>query len=880
MASITDVPEHRIRPIYDALDSGSPRQALGLCQKALKKQPNGLILKSLQALALDRLGREDEALEICDEVKKAGPTDEAVLQGVMMVWRGCGKHKEIIEAYDTAFTKQPRNEELGNHFFMALVRAGGEYARMQQTAMKLQKQFKSPRYLFWTIMTIWLQAKQTTDEQKKKLLTTLAERMIVKAGEEGKMTDYESLLLYLDILTTQGKHAEALSLLLSPLGKLCKLPVDHSRHLITLHAQLHHWSEAISLSRDILRSNPDDWIAWESYITGVVNTGEDGRAFVREIQEQVVRDEGRVRGPWLAGLELEKRLTSMKNKQNGEEAIGINRGGEAGVTPEMIIDFYTRFNGLTSCYDDLRPYLDLPPHHQSQVIQHFTSLISPNEITVKTLRPALNAEKILFYYSTLAALDEQAAMTNIKRYMEKYKETIPLGEGQDPRSLHPGDDYVMLAAYTLLYLQQQTNETTTRQPIYQQHHLLSTLLTLELALHFSPSAHPLKLLLFPLYTTLAVSPRLLSLANSLSIKQIQHDTLSYLSTDHLESTSTSLDALRAFYTTTGIYESNHRETPEMKAMCWKWGTWSQVDGFDAFEARLEKSLQRVVTKTQIERVRALDCFGDVEGLTHVLGDSSAGDETAWSDNRDVDVMVKLADMNAGELVFGKNAYPRERKGWLMLHGCMRDVLLLLCDHEASRIHTEEVMGKLNAVETEGKEMGCDEDETYVARFLATVLRIVMTDQQNTSDEKEQKITKLFNDIDDRIRTTVQPSPLNTFTHLTHTLELLHILHLLCSNIHARTNPNPPKAKSKSKSKSATPHHHPYRAKTTTALQALLNRLDSLPREMEVSVEVPQWLKGFEKMGRVKADVETWIRDAWGARVREVKEWVEKALKAV
>ncbi|CAG8777469.1 1151_t:CDS:2, partial [Dentiscutata heterogama] len=81
---------------------------------------------------------------------------EPILQALTMVYRSLGKHDEIVKLYDNATRKNPNSEELSNHWFMAMVR-NSDFKGQQQVALKLHKNFKSNKYLFWAIMSLVLQ---------------------------------------------------------------------------------------------------------------------------------------------------------------------------------------------------------------------------------------------------------------------------------------------------------------------------------------------------------------------------------------------------------------------------------------------------------------------------------------------------------------------------------------------------------------------------------------------------------------------------------------------------------------------------------------------------------------------------------------------------
>jgi N-terminal acetyltransferase B complex non-catalytic subunit len=121
-----------------------------------------------------------------------------------------------------------------------------------------------------------------------------------------------------------------------------------------------------------------------------------------------------------------------------------------------------------------------------------------------------------------------------------------------------------------------------------------------------------KLLLIRLYFEIGAIQRSLDLADSLDIKQVQCDTLSYLFTSDLECFGGISSAYRRFKLVLVIYERNLSETPEMILQAFKFGTFSKIPEFLNFKKQLDHSVQRAVTNRQIFR-------------NHILSASSLGD---------------------------------------------------------------------------------------------------------------------------------------------------------------------------------------------------------------------------------------------------------------
>lgn len=126
--------ERKLRPLYEAIDGRQFKQALKLAAAALQastallissvrcagmaqrhilctwaivktmdnppalrhaqKYPNNQLIRALKSVTLQRMGgRDEEALELADEVAKETPTDEQVLYTLGLTWQGAGKLK-------------------------------------------------------------------------------------------------------------------------------------------------------------------------------------------------------------------------------------------------------------------------------------------------------------------------------------------------------------------------------------------------------------------------------------------------------------------------------------------------------------------------------------------------------------------------------------------------------------------------------------------------------------------------------------------------------------------------------------------------------------------------------------------------------------------
>lgn len=86
----------------DQLDNGNNKNALHEAEKVLKKQKDLHAAKVLKCIALHRLGRGDDALNLAKIVADNQPTDENSLQGLSLYFREINKGQEVTIQYSTS----------------------------------------------------------------------------------------------------------------------------------------------------------------------------------------------------------------------------------------------------------------------------------------------------------------------------------------------------------------------------------------------------------------------------------------------------------------------------------------------------------------------------------------------------------------------------------------------------------------------------------------------------------------------------------------------------------------------------------------------------------------------------------------------------------
>ena len=150
---------------------------------------------------------------------------------------------------------EPNNEEIVSHLFMSYVQVNN-FKGQQNVGMQLYKLNPKSPYYFWAVMSIVLQAKRgqdSKDESKRKLLFTLAQRMLDKFIADGKMDAEQEVQLYLSILQDQGKYQEALDFLQGPIGTKLYPGAPITLRLDLLR-RLGQWQEVHGIIRKLLEA--------------------------------------------------------------------------------------------------------------------------------------------------------------------------------------------------------------------------------------------------------------------------------------------------------------------------------------------------------------------------------------------------------------------------------------------------------------------------------------------------------------------------------------------------------------------------------------------------------------------------------------------------
>ncbi|KAL9267974.1 N-terminal acetyltransferase B complex auxiliary subunit NAA25-like protein [Drosera capensis] len=468
------IPERRVRPIWDAIDSLQYKNALKHSTALLSKHPNSPYALALKALILERMGKPEEALSICLSAKELlnatnfSLVDDLTLSTLQIVFQRLDRLDLATSCYEFACGKFPTNLELMMGLFNCYVREYS-YVKQQQTAIKMYKLANEERYLLWAVCSIQLQVLCGQGEEK---LLALAEGLLKKHISSHGLQEPEAVFVYISILEKQGKFGDALEMLFGKLGSLLTIGVDRLRLEGRLLAQSGDYTAAISTFQKILHSSPDDWECFLQYLSCVLDDDKswcfepagkqivfpaltdnllsipddvfDSRityalAFVKKLQ---VAGRGEtVRGPFLANIEIERR---KRLHQKGDSEKFLN----------VIVQYFCRFGHLSCFCSDVEAYLELLNHEEkNNLVEKLkqNSKSQPLE-SVKSLGRLMNLHKML----DMIGMNYGLTMTELEgvamELVDMYCKSLPLSRDLDVQESMHGEELLTMASNILVQL--------------------------------------------------------------------------------------------------------------------------------------------------------------------------------------------------------------------------------------------------------------------------------------------------------------------------------------------------------------------------------------------------------------------------------------------
>ncbi|KAF8212156.1 actin cytoskeleton organization protein [Mycena galopus ATCC 62051] len=648
--------ERQIKPIYEALDTGSNKSAIVACNKLLKKHPKNELVKTLKALALVRSQKVEESLILCDEVLAAKPTNDAVLTAMMHVLRGLGRHKDLVTMFEEAYKQQPTNEELAAQTFFANVRILN-WKAAQQIATRMHKQFHEDKYIYWSVISAILQANEpTTAPNMRTLLYKLAHRLVTSSPTPSYV-NADRFHLHLSILRELELFDEARTLLESDIGKsICtaSLACNEVRRDIWRRQGLLE-DEGTKAELRITEQNDRNWLEFLSVLDATFSSLASAKtkcssdaAKTQELFTQLASQDGhKDRSALLALLELEKRARFH----------GISND------PNRMVDLMKRYfeeiGDKACCYEDLKPYLALEGDDAARWTS-FLQSSTPSFASNNDLRRLINSHKLLRQNLSSDDLNIGVETERASLYTQQYLEGLKLGVSLPPTELQPADDLALLAGNVLVSLWKMSSD---------EKYLYNAVALLEFALTKSKQSFHTRLMLIRIYRLLGAPSMALEHYRVMQIKQVEYDTLSHFILSRASTFSLAASGDLTLATecieSSQIYISNGQDTGEYIARAFTGEKYSQIPEFIIFEDRLDNSLQRDLIKIEHLRMRLSHEAISSDIIDMELIELKFIFDRLHHDNRDFEILADYQPrgtqkFNEQTLLFDKTEGP----GWL------------------------------------------------------------------------------------------------------------------------------------------------------------------------------------------------------------------------
>ncbi|CAD6577882.1 MAG: hypothetical protein ASARMPREDX12_008547 [Alectoria sarmentosa] len=545
------------------------KQALNLCEKKLKKANNSdyLLVKKIKVLLLwpEETRNQQGMKELGVLLERKPPVDDIeTLCALDALAEAQGENEpRLRQIWQRAAGVRPQDEKLHMVWFRSKFQVGNLRAAQQasQSWMKLFPNNRDPFFLY--VLTMHELAEDSaTPEPERTLLRSLAYKFLSKAvaevpeGLEGikptrAINTLEDLLLLVRVYRAQGKYSEAAAIVRdsrtgieSPLGRNSWELV---RQLIELLELSHQWLRLWQLCQQLLvdaRDNfierkshlthypfgklGDDWKVWQALITASSNIGTQERfTFTESLITSFGTGMSRSRNAQLALLKFYS-CEAAPGKAFQDELLS------------SCWEYFKDFSTKVACFHDLQPYIASLERAKQEKLVDLTGDIA------REIRPeeeSSESKKVLWItseinvlkleYNLVISRDDntfrngllQAFICNCLRL---YRLSLRYGLNLPVSDRLPGDDAALLAAMGLIRLYK-------GRQIYPEHNnaLLQSIVVLEHLLLRSKHNYDALLILVRLYMFLGAGSLAMERYSQLSIKNLQHATISWVLYTHM-----------------------------------------------------------------------------------------------------------------------------------------------------------------------------------------------------------------------------------------------------------------------------------------------------------------------------------------------------------
>lgn len=643
--------ERRLKPIYDAIDSGNNKKAMQEAEKVLKKHPNTHCAKVLKGLALIRSDRVTDAWPLIEEVEsEKDDLDENTLQALCHCFKEAFTPERICALYERVCSRHPKNEQYLTHLFMSYVRVRN-YKMQQKTALLLYKEFQRNPYYFWHVMSIVMQAITGDTKLAKTMFYPLAEKMVRKMIDSNSIQAEAECDLYTIVLEGLNKFEEAANFLETDLlyRRFMQQPEQFVFYrILGLHFRAGNYLLVVERCMSRLKNAADDWNLWSHLFNAAfahmkleLCSFEEKDALIARLVDRVLslidKTEGlnlkiRLRGPYIARLSLIEKL--LESELTLRTQLGTLSLGEP---MDHIVEFVQFFHDKPCCFTDIRPFLNLLGEEQ---IEPFLEKIQQMVLNVRKTKDCVEESDVVPDAVKWVDILHHRLQRTLGRHVGMPPNDKRRLSGDMIRKVQHCEDsglaaaaYAQISAHLLWDLWTECGDVTA---------LYEMILLLEWVYSRHRSDQLCRLVLCRAYALIGCTAQVQRLMQSLDIKYVQRETLGYLLFGLLEQYGR-FNAGIIYYTELSVLsDQTEKEVSECLTTAYKNGNFLQIPRLVSFLSDLSGSTVAIGADVQSRLLSS--CFA-VDKIQHIVdtmyGDEEAIDFEKARDNRDLYVIPSL-----------------------------------------------------------------------------------------------------------------------------------------------------------------------------------------------------------------------------------------------
>ncbi|KAG2672979.1 hypothetical protein I3760_13G067800 [Carya illinoinensis] len=626
------IPERRVRPIWDAIDSRQFKNALKHSASLLAKYPNSPYALALKALILERMGKPEEALSVCLSAKEllykndTFLMDDLTLSTLQIVFQRLDHLDLARSCYEYACGKSPNNLELMMGLFNCYVREYS-FVKQQQTAIKMYKLVGEERFLLWAVCSIQLQVFCGNGGEK---LLLLAEGLLKKHVASHSLHEPEALIVYISVLEQQAKYGDALEILSGKLGSLFVIDVDRLRIQGRLLARAGDYSDAANIFQKILELSPDDWECFLHYLgclleddtnwcNGVPNDPilpskhmdcklshlkeevfdsrmSDASEFVQKLQAGT--SDNTLRCPYLANLEVERRK-HLYGKGDDDKLM------------DALMQYFFRFGHLACFTSDVEVFLEvLTTDKKTEFLEKLKKgSESLSTVPTKVLGQSITILKVQEVVGKMYKLSKSELEGSAVQMVELYCRNLPLSKDLDPQENMHGEELLSMACNVLVQLFWRTRHLG---------YFIEAIMILEFGLTIRRYVWQYKILLLHLYSLVGALSSAYECYKSLDAKNILMETVSHHILPQMLVSPLWVDLNNLLKDYLKFMDDHFRESADLTFLAYRHRNYSKVIEFVQFKEQLQHSNQYLVARVEAPILHLKQNADNIEEEERVL----------------------------------------------------------------------------------------------------------------------------------------------------------------------------------------------------------------------------------------------------------------------